>query len=241
LAKKSSLFDDPSVEISQLSYKITQDITAIKERLTLLKQARSEYAINDSSRQHSTTVVGSLDRSIAKVAQNLKNVLEVRTHNVEAQQQKKQQFTGTSSASKRNRRPKANALYYKSMGGMSNFQENGSHNGEMASLPMPNEGGTQSQLLQYEHSQANIEAVERIEQTLIELTDIFKEMSQLVVQQGEDIQRIDQNIDDTLLNLETAQGELMKRLRSLTSSRSLIFKLFLVLIVFIIIFFLFFI
>ena len=139
---------------------------------------------------------------------------------------------------------KANALYYKSMDSYQGADgESGSvSNGEMLPLhrPMSANGGQQQQILQYENSQANLEAVERIEQTLIELTDIFKEMSQIVAQQGEDIQRIDQNIDDTLLNLEETQSQFLKKLKSLSSSRSLIFKLFMIMLAFIVIFFLFF-
>eukprot|EP01091_Cochliopodium_minus_P012200 TRINITY_DN3645_c0_g1_i1.p1 TRINITY_DN3645_c0_g1~~TRINITY_DN3645_c0_g1_i1.p1 ORF type:complete len:338 (-),score=71.59 TRINITY_DN3645_c0_g1_i1:44-1057(-) len=241
LAKKSSLFDDPSVEISQLSSKITQDITMIKDRIAHLKQLKSDYSNNNSTEEHSGIVVKALDRNVARVTQELKTVLEVRTHNVEQQQKKKQKFTGVSTVNKRNRRPKTNALYYKNISNHENGDSNGdSKQDQQVVVHSPNQSQMQSQL-QYEHNQANVEAVEKIEQTLIELTDIFKEMSILVAQQGEDIQRIDQNVDDVLLNLESSQSELMKRLKSMTSNRSLIFKMFFVLIFFIVIFFLFFI
>ena len=131
-------------------------------------------------------------------------------------------------------------MYYKSINSQET-NENTGEGGEVSLQVPPSPSQMQTQQLQYEHNQANSEAVERIEQTLIELTDIFKEMSILVAQQGEDIQRIDQNVDDVLLNLESSQSQLLKRLKSLTSNRSLIFKMFIVLIVFIVVFFLFFI
>jgi syntaxin 5 len=48
--------------------------------------------------------------------------------------------------------------------------------------------------------------------------------------------RIDENMDDTLANVEGAQGQLLKYLNSISSNRWLMMKIFLVLMVFLMIF-----
>jgi syntaxin 5 len=48
--------------------------------------------------------------------------------------------------------------------------------------------------------------------------------------------RIDENMDDTLNNVEGAQGQLLKYLSSISSNRWLMMKIFFVLMVFLMIF-----
>jgi t-SNARE complex subunit (syntaxin) len=48
--------------------------------------------------------------------------------------------------------------------------------------------------------------------------------------------RIDENMDDTLANVEGAQGQLLKYLNSISSNRWLIIKIFFVLLAFLLIF-----
>lgn len=55
-------------------------------------------------------------------------------------------------------------------------------------------------------------------------------------EQGELAIRIDENVDDTLANVDSAQAQLLKYLRSVSSNRWLILKVFFVLMVFLVIF-----
>jgi syntaxin 5 len=48
--------------------------------------------------------------------------------------------------------------------------------------------------------------------------------------------RIDENIDDTLANVDSAQAQLLKYLNGISSNRWLVMKVFMVLLVFLIIF-----
>lgn len=50
------------------------------------------------------------------------------------------------------------------------------------------------------------------------------------------LDRIDENMDDTLLNVEGAQGQLHKYLNSISSNRWLIIKIFIVLLVLLLVF-----
>ena len=57
-----------------------------------------------------------------------------------------------------------------------------------------------------------------------------------VQEQGEMAVRIDENIDDTLSNVESAQTQLLKYLDTISSNRWLVMKIFAVLMVFMVIF-----
>ena len=57
-----------------------------------------------------------------------------------------------------------------------------------------------------------------------------------VQEQGELAIRIDENIDDSLSNVDSAQAQLLKYLNSISSNRWLIMKVFAVLAVFLIVF-----
>lgn len=57
-----------------------------------------------------------------------------------------------------------------------------------------------------------------------------------VQEQGELAIRIDENVDDTLANVDSAQAQLLKYLNSISSNRWLIMKVFFVLMLFLIVF-----
>jgi len=80
------------------------------------------------------------------------------------------------------------------------------------------------------------EAMQNIEQTIIELGDIFTQLATMVREQEELVHRIDHNVDETAISISGAHDELLKYLRAVTSNRWLIIKVFAVLIVFFLIF-----
>lgn len=57
-----------------------------------------------------------------------------------------------------------------------------------------------------------------------------------VEEQGELAIRIDENVDETLSNVDSAQDQLLKYLNSISSNRWLIMKIFFVLMMFLVIF-----
>ena len=80
-------------------------------------------------------------------------------------------------------------------------------------------------------------AVRAIEATIQEISQTFRQLADMVVEQGERIERIDQNLDLTNANLEAGQFQLQKYLRGMSSNRALMLKLFAIMIVFIVIYF----
>ncbi|TKW25270.1 hypothetical protein SEVIR_3G107500v4 [Setaria viridis] len=78
-----------------------------------------------------------------------------------------------------------------------------------------------------------------MESTTHELAQIFRQLGSMVSQQGELAIRIDENMDVTLVNVEAAQGQLLKHLNNISSNGWMMSKIFIVLIIFLLIFVLF--
>jgi syntaxin 5 len=100
------------------------------------------------------------------------------------------------------------------------------------------QGQMQQQMVPVQDSymQNRAEALQNVESTIVELSNIFSQLATMVAQQGEMAIRIDENMDDTLANVEGAQGQLLKYLNSISSNRWLIIKIFFVLVVFLLVF-----
>ncbi len=79
-------------------------------------------------------------------------------------------------------------------------------------------------------------AMQTVEQTIVEMSQIFNQLSTLVKEQEEQIQRIDHNVDFTEMNVNDAHAELLRYFRSVSGNRWLMIKIFIVLILFIIVF-----
>ena len=92
----------------------------------------------------------------------------------------------------------------------------------------------QDQTDQYIEDRAN--TMQSIESTIVELGSIFSQLTTLVHQQDEMIMRIDNNVSDTMLNVEAAHQSLLQYLQSVTSNRWLMIKIFGVLFAFFILF-----
>eukprot|EP00894_Picocystis_sp_ML_P000881 jgi/Pico_ML_1/51398/g205.t1 len=109
-------------------------------------------------------------------------------------------------------------------------------NGSNSSIAPTFEGSAhQQQALmpaQDTYLESRAEALHNVESTITELGGIFQQLAHLVKEQGEVAIRIDENMDDTLSNVDQAQGHLMKYLNRISSNRWLAIKILLVLLVF---------
>ncbi|CAK0735487.1 hypothetical protein CVIRNUC_000589 [Coccomyxa viridis] len=79
-------------------------------------------------------------------------------------------------------------------------------------------------------------AMQSVESTIHELGGIFQQLAHMVQEQGELTIRIDENIDDTLANVDSAQAQLLKYMNSISSNRWLVMKVFGVLLFFLFVF-----
>lgn len=232
LAKRKTLFDDRPVEINELTFIIKQDLAALNQQISGLQGlTRQQHPKADQVGEHNKNVVFMLQGKLTDVSANFKDVLELRTKNIQASRARTDNFISTVS---QNTAPtiqqSASPLY-----GTPN-RGTPSPGGDTLSLnPMM---GDQQLLMMEEAQPQNAyiqqrgEAIESIEKTIAELGSIFGQLASMVSEQSEQIQRIDANTEDVVDNVQGAQKELLKYWSRVSSNRWLIAKMFGVLMIF---------
>ncbi|KAL3535783.1 hypothetical protein ACH5RR_004244 [Cinchona calisaya] len=253
LAKKTSVFDDPTLEIQELTAVIKQDITALNSAvvdLQLLSNSQNEGNLSSDSSAHSTTVIDDLKNSLMSTTNEFKEVLTMRTENLKVHENRRQLFSSSASKESSNpfirQRPLATRTAataaispppWASEPGASSqlFPRN---QGESESQPLLQQQQSQQQLAPLEENfmQSRATALQNVESTIHELGNIFTQLATMVSQQGELAIRIDENMEDTLTNVEGAQSQLMRYFNSISSNRWLMMKIFFIAILFLIIF-----
>ncbi|XP_043698324.1 syntaxin-32-like isoform X2 [Telopea speciosissima] len=259
LAKRTSVFDDPTLEIQELTAVIKQDITALNSAvvdLQLVCNSRNENGnISADTTSHSTTVVDDLKNRLMSTTKEFKEVLTMRTENMKVHENRRQLFSSTASRDSTNPFVRQRPLASKPGASTSTTPPPPWANGSASSSQLfprrSTDGDTQPLLQQQQHQQqqhqqlvplqdgymqSRAEALQNVESTIHELSNIFTQLATMVSQQGELAIRIDENMDDTLANVEGAQGQLLKYLNSISSNRWLMIKIFFVLVVFLMIF-----
>ncbi|EYU21906.1 hypothetical protein MIMGU_mgv1a020999mg [Erythranthe guttata] len=243
LAKRTSVFDDPTMEIQELTAVIKQDITALNSAVVDLHDTSS----------HSTTVVDDLKNRLMSATKDFKEVLTMRTENLKVHENRRQLFSSSASQNPSNpfvrqrplaaKPPASNSApaplpWAKGQQSSSQLFPKNQVEGESQPLLQQQQSQQQQQLvpLQDSYMQSRAEALQNVESTIHELGTIFNQLATLVSQQGEIAIRIDENMEDTLSNVEGAQGALLKYLNSISSNRWLMIKIFFVLIFFLTIF-----
>ncbi|MBA0574441.1 hypothetical protein Golob_001646 [Gossypium lobatum] len=254
LAKRTSVFDDPTMEIQELTAVIKQDITALNSAvvdLQLFCNSKNEGGVSSDTSSHSTTVVDDLKNRLMSATKEFKDVLTMRTENLKVHENRRQLFSSTASKDSPNPFIRQRPLATKSAAGASNNLPQWANGSASSSQLFPRkqvdaesqpllqqQQQHQQQMvpLQDSYMQSRAEALQNVESTIHELGTIFNQLATLVSQQGEIAIRIDENMDDTLSNVEGAQGALLKYLNSISSNRWLMMKIFFVLIFFLMVF-----
>ncbi|KAF9662489.1 hypothetical protein SADUNF_Sadunf18G0058400 [Salix dunnii] len=254
LAKRTSVFDDPTLEIQELTAVIKQDITVLNSAvvdLQLLCSSQNESGnISSDTTTHSTTVVDNLKNRLMTATKEFKEVLTMRTENLKVHENRRQLFSSTASKDSSNpfvrQRPLASRTAANASqappppwanGSVSSSQIFPSKQTDVESQPLLQQQQQQQMVpLQDSYMQSRAEALHNVESTIHELGNIFTQLATMVSQQGELAIRIDENMDETLSNVEGAQGQLVRYLNSISSNRWLMMKIFLVLIVFLMFF-----
>ncbi|KAB5514249.1 hypothetical protein DKX38_028155 [Salix brachista] len=252
LAKRTSVFDDPTLEIQELTAVIKQDITVLNSAvvdLQLLCSSQNESGnISSDTTTHSTTVVDNLKNRLMTATKEFKEVLTMRTENLKVHENRRQLFSSTASKDTSNPFVRQRPLASRTAANASQAPPPPWANGSVSSSQIPSKQTDvesqpllqqqQQQMvpLQDSYMQSRAEALHNVESTIHELGNIFTQLATMVSQQGELAIRIDENMDETLSNVEGAQGQLVRYLNSISSNRWLMMKIFLVLIVFLMFF-----
>ncbi|PVH78520.1 t-SNARE [Cadophora sp. DSE1049] len=231
LAKRKTLFDDRPIEINELTSIIKQDLSSLNQQIGSLQTlTRSQHPKADQEGEHNKNVVFLLQGKLTDVSVNFKDVLEVRTKNIQASRARTENFVSSVSA---NVAPaisqSASPLY---------STPNRGSPGPGQDLLSLNPVGDQQLLMMEEAQPQNTyiqqrgEAIEAIERTISELGGIFGQLASMVSEQSEMIQRIDANTEDVVDNVQGAQRELLKYWSRVSGNRWLVAKMFGVLMIF---------
>ncbi|KAL5568529.1 hypothetical protein UlMin_025104 [Ulmus minor] len=259
LAKRSSMFDDPIVEIQELTALIKNDITTLNVALTDLQTIQNmEIADGKYSEDrvvHSTAVCNDLKGRLMGATKNFQDVLTARTENIKAHENRKQIFS--TNASREN--PFRNPIKTMNEPLPWSNSSKGSDSSQQSAVPSsgaqvgnqlrrrlavdnpPSQQMEMSMLQQVvprqeNYTQSRATALHNVESTISELSGIFTHLATMVTQQGELAIRIDDNMDESLTNVEGAHGALLRHLNQISSNRWLLIKIFAILIIFLIVF-----
>ncbi|KAL7253357.1 hypothetical protein ACSBR1_007813 [Camellia fascicularis] len=243
LAKRSSLFDDPIKEIQELTALIKDDITALNVAVSDLQTLQNlELADADYSEDrvvHSTTVCDDLKNKLMGATKQFQDVLTTRTENIKAHENRKLIFsTNVARENPLSNPPKTVTEpppWSNSSGSLQQSvrrlatDNTPSHHMEMSMLQ-------QVVPRQESYSQSRAVALQNVESTISELGGIFTHLATMVAQQGELAIRIDDNMEESLTNVESARSALLRHLNQISSNRWLMIKIFAILIFFLMVF-----
>ncbi|OMO76240.1 hypothetical protein COLO4_25632 [Corchorus olitorius] len=281
LAKRSSMFDDPIVEIQELTSLIKNDITTLNMALSDLQTLQNmEIADGNYSEDrvvHSTTVCDDLKSKLMGATKHLQDVLTARTENIKAHENRKQMFSKSPLRENPFQRQTVPVSEPPPWSSSSNASGNSPppgppSNGVQAGSQLryiPNSvtvfnsmipfiepcknrrraavDGTPSQHMemsmlqqvvprQEHYTQSRAVALQNVESTISELSGIFTHLATMVAQQGELAIRIDEDMDQSLSNVEGAHSSLLRHLNRISSNRWLLIKIFAAIIFFLVIF-----
>lgn len=233
LAQRRSLFDDPTAEIRELTFVIKQDIAALNAKLSNLQSLRDAQRRHSSKQagDHSESVVSSLKGRLATTAEGFKQVLKMRSESLVAQQDRRSQFLGNS-LNRRPVDPSSSSVAINLGGGSLGADVQGKN------FPSNSESDYGLSLVQARpensYQQARADAVRQVESTIVELGQIFNQLATMVSEQGELVERIDANVEDTVMNVNAGHDQLIRYFNNVAGNRALILKVFGVLLFFLI-------
>ncbi|VDL17337.1 unnamed protein product [Hymenolepis diminuta] len=263
LARQRTLFDDHSAEVQHLTLLIREDIANLNHRiadLSNLSKANSNSYNHQQSNRHATSVLMSLQSRLAGMSERFKRVLEQRSKTLRDQTTRKNAFSAQqkpmngvvnmafephehmNDGSKNSASPVTIVPSILLQDEQKARQENGVEpSGAVNLLTDP----SQTQMMMYRdqtdaYLAARHDTVRTIEHTILELGEIFQQLATMVHEQEERVERIDANVEQSLVSLESGHAELLKYLRSVSSNRWLMFKVFGILLAFFIFFVVFF-
>lgn len=217
-AKQKGIFKDQTSDIQELTNAVKGEIQVLNQKIEALERKVAGYGQNGNQRVHTKNIVDTLKTRLLETTKEFKDALEDRTKALQHQQQRQQLYgsggSGGANPFAGRQKPCGNA-----------------DDPEGGGVP-----GAQVLGMQSTYHQSRAQAVENIQKTIGELAQMFQKMAVLVTAQEEMIGRIDSDLDNTVENIDGGQKHLLKYFQHMSSNRSLILKVFLILISFVIFF-----
>lgn len=212
LARQSGIYNDKTAQIQELTFEIRKTISALNLKVDTLEKAGANVGGGGGhSKQHYVTVTEVLKTRLLDVTKEFKDILLLRTENLKRQDRRRN-------------------LY--SFGG-----DSGTADADEGVYDV--EGGQRVALVSRQgqsYAQSRAEAVENVQRVIGELASIFQRVATMITHQEEMIQRIDQDLDSSMTHIREGQSELLNFYNRISSNRSLIIKVFLMLMAFVLFF-----
>ncbi|KAF3941329.1 Syntaxin-32 [Dactylella cylindrospora] len=240
LAKRRTLFDDRPVEIAELTYIIKQDLSQINQSISALQALnKANPPAQQQVGEHSKNVVVMLQGKLADVSVGFKEVLEVRTKNIQKGRERTENFVSSvrGGVNDQGMRQRSQNLTKSHSPLYATPSRTPMPQSDLLSLEPSMDQQQQALLLEEQPSDQSYlnsrsDAIAAIESTIHELGGIFAQLAEMVSQQSEMIQRIDANTEDVVSNVSGAQRELLKYWGRVSSNRWLVVKMFGILMIF---------
>ncbi|XP_057725042.1 syntaxin-31 isoform X2 [Arachis stenosperma] len=245
---------------SELTAVIKNEITALNAALSDLQTIQNieiaDGMYSEDRVVHSNAVCDDLKSRLMGATKKLQDVLTTRTENIKAHENRKQIFSkNTSRENPFQHHPKpahvpppwSNSLNpSEDLQQQSALTSNGVPVGNQLrrrlavdNAPTPQmEMSMVQQVVPHQdnYAQSRATALHSVESTITELSGIFTHLATMVAQQGELAIRIDDNMEETLANVDGAHSSLLRHLNRISSNRWLLIKIFAILIFFLMIF-----
>jgi len=221
LTMDNGIFIDRTSKIDKLTFEIKYDITNLTKKI----EGVSVFINNDNeqSSKNSDNIVGSLQKRLASLTTEFREILEIRTKKLKEDQSIKSEFSGP-----------VTALSDTNVNFPDSSEMRSDNSGEVT-IDMP-----LLALQRKDITRTRLEDVQRIERLLVELGGIFEQISHMVEEQGEMIQRIDANVEESATDLDESHRQLLALWKKMSGSRRLTVKIFVVLAFFVVLFVVFF-
>ncbi|EEY55605.1 syntaxin-like protein [Phytophthora infestans T30-4] len=253
LVRQNNMFNDPTEAINELAALVKKDITDINMQLDNLQEYMNNKRQSAPSRQaakHSDAIVSLMKSDLMATTRGFKDILEVRQENMKLQQSRRARYGKTASSAlgkplafKAPQPPRSNNSHTGSLQevNLSNtlprpgFSTEDSGNTEIQPLITTM---TQEQIVaeQQNYTESRAEAVSQIESHIVDIGQLFGRLSTLIHEQGDLVRRIDDNVEESLVNVSSGEHELLKYFSSLSNNRLLALKISAILLVFLIFF-----
>ncbi|KAG2905450.1 hypothetical protein PC115_g14610 [Phytophthora cactorum] len=253
LVRQNNMFNDPTEAINELAALVKKDITDINMQLDNLQEYMNSKRQSAPSRQaakHSDAIVSLMKSDLMATTRGFKDILEVRQENMKLQQSRRARYGKTASSAlgkplafKAPQPPRSNNSHTGSLQevNLSNtLPRPGFSTGESPSTEIQPliTTMTQEQIVaeQQNYTESRAEAVSQIESHIVDIGQLFGRLSTLIHEQGDLVRRIDDNVEESLVNVSSGEHELLKYFSSLSNNRLLALKISAILLVFLVFF-----
>lgn len=237
LAKRKDSLNDKPNEVVELTYVIKQEIFRIEKDLKQLNQSTKGRSGTDAD-TYNKNVVSLLNTKTKNISENFKDVLEERQRAEMMRRERQEQLIASVAKKESANGGVPYAMRHKVS--ENPFMEQPADEAAdppeygLGDLSIPDQ--TQQLLLLEEQNNSYVQersnAVRAIESTINEVGGLFQQLATMVQEQGEVIQRIDDNIEDVSLNIQGAHTELTRYFNNVSSNRWLMLQVFAIILVF---------